>query len=91
MARTVHLHLTNEDYVRIGMPSPPDYTPAPGHAKLYEAIGYLSSWNLSYPTVHIYTDDKYDLIAVYQKQDGERGYVIGAVWREAEGKYGFHS
>lgn len=89
MARTVNIHLEDEDYVRIGIPSPPDYPKPPGHSKLYEAIGYLSSWNLNYPTVDIYTDGGFDLVAVYRKADGERGYVIGAVWHEDH--YGFHS
>lgn len=91
MARTINLHLEDEDYVRIGMPSPPSYSSVPGLAKLYAAIGYLSSWNLNYPVVNIYTDGTYDLIAVYLKEDGERGYAIGAVWNELESRYGFHS
>jgi hypothetical protein len=56
--------------------------------KLWTAIGYLSSWNLSYPTVDIFKDGGDDLVAVYSK-DGDRVYTIGAVWHDDH--YGFHS
>ena len=57
--------------------------------KLWEAIGYLSTWNLSYPIVRIHRDGKTDMVAVYLKGDGELGYAIGAVWHDDH--YGFHS
>ena len=57
--------------------------------KLWEAIGYLSTWNLSYPIVRIHRDGKTDMVAVYLKGDNELGYVIGAVWHDDH--YGFHS
>lgn len=90
MARTVNIHLGDEDYIRIGMNT---HAGSPGHLKLYEAIGYLSSWNTNYPTVDIYRDNygPYDLIAVYSNADGSRGYTIGAVWDVVACKYGFHS
>jgi hypothetical protein len=57
--------------------------------KLWTAIGYLSSWNLSYPTVEIWRDGKTDLVAVYRCKEGNVKYVIGAVWHDDH--YGFHS
>lgn len=59
--------------------------------KLWEAIGYLSSWSAdNYPKVRIYRDGNGpDIAAVYLKADGELGYVIGAVWHDDH--YGFHS
>lgn len=57
--------------------------------KLWEAIGYLGTWNLSYPIVRIYRDGKTDLVAAYFDADGNRQYTIGAVWHGDH--YGFHS
>jgi len=57
----------------------------------WNAIGYLSTWNMSYPYVTIFKDGENtaDLVAVYKDVQGERKYVIGAVWHD--GHYGFHS
>ena len=57
--------------------------------KLWTAIGYLSSWNLSFPRVDIYQGTDDDLIGVYFDGNNVRGYVICAVWHEDH--YGFHS
>jgi hypothetical protein len=57
--------------------------------KLWEAIGYLSTWNQSYPTVELWRDGKTDMVAVYRDTDGNVKYVIGAVWHGDH--YGFHS
>lgn len=57
--------------------------------KLWGAIGYLSSWNLSYPYVTIFRDGATDLVAVYKDSSGVRQYTIGAVWHGAH--YGYHS
>lgn len=57
--------------------------------KLWHAVGYLSSWNTTYPTVEIYQDGMTDLVAVYFDAAGECRYVIGAVWHDDH--YGFHS
>jgi len=57
--------------------------------KFFEAIGYLSTWNPSYPIVEIYREAGADLIAVYRDEKNERKYVIGAVWHDDH--YGFHS
>lgn len=80
--RKVTLSLTSEDMITIA-------ESIGTWDKLWTAIGYLSTWNLSYPTVNIYRDRDNDLVAVYHKEDGERAYVIGAVWHGTD--YGFHS
>jgi hypothetical protein len=79
--RTIELNLTSEDMIIIA-------ESIGTWDKLWEAIGYLSSWNLSYPTVNIFKDRDNDLVAVYFK-DGDRMYTIGAVWHGDH--YGFHS
>ena len=61
------------------------------HDEWFRAIGRLSVWNMTYPTVNIYPDDKTDMVAVYLTEQGERGYVIGAVWNDTTNTYGFHS
>jgi hypothetical protein len=61
---------------------------AVGKDKFFDALGYLGTWNMTYPTVDIYPDDT-DLVAVYKDDTGKTGYVIGAVWHEDH--YGFHS
>ena len=60
-----------------------------GHTEWYRAIGRLSTWNMTFPTVNIYKDGDTDMIAVYLNEQGERGYVIGAVWHGDH--YDFHS
>ena len=79
--RTVELNLTSEDMITIA-------ESIGTWDKLWEAIGYLSTWNLSYPTVNIFKDRDNDLVAVYFK-DGDRMYTIGAVWHDDH--YGYHS
>ena len=53
------------------------------------AIGYLSTWNLTFPSCTIRRDGDTDMVAVYTTEDNVVGYVIGAVWHEDH--YGFHS
>lgn len=60
-----------------------------GKDKFFDALGYLSTWNMTFPTVDIYTDGDTDLVAVYKDDTNKTGYVIGAVWHEDH--YGFHS
>lgn len=80
--RNIELHLSSEDMIQIAE--------AIGTwDKLWTAIGYLSTWNMTFPTVNIYRDGDTDMVAVYLNKQGERGYVIGAVWHEDH--YGFHS
>lgn len=62
---------------------------AVGKDKFFDALGYLSTWNMTFPTVDIYTDVDTDMVAVYKDDTGKTGYVIGAVWHEDH--YGFHS
>jgi hypothetical protein len=83
--RNIELHLSSEDMIQIA-------EDIGTWDKLWTAIGYLSSWNLSYPTVHIYRETGYrntDLYAVYSDEAGDTKYVIGAVWHGEH--YGFHS
>jgi hypothetical protein len=54
----------------------------------YRAIGYLSSWNMTFAHCDIYPDGATDMVAVYST-NGEREYAIGAVWHDDH--YGFHS
>ena len=80
--RTVTLSLTAEDMVTIA-------ESIGTWDKLWTAIGYLSTWNMNYPTVNISRDGGDDLVAVYRNDAGEKTYVIGAVWNGTD--YGYHS
>jgi len=82
MTRSIELNLSQSDMIQIA-------ESIGTWDKLWQAIGYLSSWNMSYPTVRIFRDYKTDLIAAYLDADGGRQYVIGAVWHGEH--YGFHS
>lgn len=61
--------------------------------KVFEAIGYLSTWCVAsdaYPKMTIWCDSRDDeMTATYWKADGTVGYVIGAVWNGSA--FGFHS
>jgi hypothetical protein len=60
--------------------------------KLFNAIGYLSTWSMSYPKVSIYRDNKSpNLMAHYFKENGDCGYTISAIWDGTCEKYSFHS
>ena len=82
MTRTINLNLTNEDMIQIA-------ESIGTWDKLWTAIGYLSSWNQSYPHGHIWRDGGNDLVATYRDVVQDRKYVIGAVWHGEH--YGFHS
>ena len=61
-----------------------------GRQNFFAAIGYLSTWNMSFGFVQITQDDTTDMVAVYKDTaDGPTKYVIGAVWHDDH--YGFHS
>ena len=60
-----------------------------GNDEFFDTIGYLSTWNMTYPTVDIYSDGDLDMVAVYKDENKDTKYVIGAVWHEDH--YGFHS
>lgn len=57
--------------------------------EFFNAIGYLSTWNMTYPSCGISRDGETDMVAVYTTEDNVVGYVIGAVWHGDH--YGFHS
>ncbi len=58
--------------------------------KAVEAIGYLSQWNFTFPSVEIrISSDREELIASYYDAVGKCSYVIGAVWHSDH--FGFHS
>ena len=82
--RTIDLGLSSEDMIQIA-------ESIGTWDKLWTAIGYLSSWNQSYPKVCIYRDRDNDLLAVYLNTEGETTYAIGAVWHGEHKVYGFHS
>lgn len=82
MTRTININLSSEDMIQIA-------ESIGTWDKLCHAIGYLSSWNLSFPTCNIFRDGETDLVAVYKDAEGQRQYVIGAVWHGEH--YGFHS
>lgn len=60
---------------------------------IYQAVGYLSTWNLSFPVVDLCIlggHNELEMIAVYRKEaGGPIGYSIGAVWHGDH--FGFHS
>jgi hypothetical protein len=59
--------------------------------EVYRALGYLSTWNFSYPIVKIWIDAKHCEInaAFFDTDDGDCRYSIGAVWHDDH--FGFHS
>ena len=61
--------------------------------EFYAVIGYLSSWNMTYPHVDIYPDNhsetNTDVVAVYKREDGTYAYTIAAVWHGTH--YSCHS
>ena len=78
--RTIELQLGSEDLRTFAVPMD----------RLFNAIGYLSTWNMSHPKVIIRRGGKEDdLVAHYFLEDGSCGYTIGAVWHDDH--YGFHS
>lgn len=62
-----------------------------------DALGHLSVWNLTFPFARIHISaDKTELVAAYYKADPSGGteradYVIGAVWRDDDKRFSFHS
>lgn len=64
-----------------------------GSQRFHEALGYLSSWNMTYGYVRItggiYSGNP-ELIATYKDEaNGPVCYQIGAVWHDDH--FGFHS
>lgn len=62
---------------------------ATDHDEWFRAVGRLSTWNMSFPTVDIRPDGETDMVAVYKDENDNVKYVIGAVWHDDH--YGFHS
>jgi hypothetical protein len=64
---------------------------ATDYKQVESALGYLSSWNMSFPIVTIYIAGDEEIRAVYyNKADDKRaGYVLAAVWHDDH--FGFHS
>jgi len=64
-----------------------------GGEALYKAIGYLSTWNMTFPHLHLQGgiyDGAPEIIATYRREDGGPiGYQIGAIWHDDH--FGFHS
>lgn len=82
--RTINLHINAVDKTKVCETS--------GDRNFYDAIGYLSTWNMTYPTVDIYVADSGEvpeLFACYLDAAGESQYAIGAVWNGE--RFGFHS
>lgn len=49
--------------------------------EVLKVLGYLSTWNLTFPTCRIYIDDdRTSLTATYHNDRDHLEYVIGAVW-----------
>lgn len=79
--REIRFHMPVEKMVE--MQNTTDYR------KWCDAVGYLSTWNLTFPVVDIYADGETDMVANYSNRNGPRAFTIGAVWHEDH--YGFHS
>lgn len=58
--------------------------------EVMKALGYLATWNLTYPMCRIWVNhDQTELTATYHNDRDHQMYVIGAVWHEDH--FGFHS
>lgn len=69
---------------------------ATDHRQVEVALGYLSTWNMSFPVVRIFLTRDHEITACYYKSPHDDGsdkasYAICAVWREDERKFSFHS
>lgn len=53
------------------------------------ALGYLATWNYTYPKCCICITDTTDMVADYYDAEGKLRYSIGAVWHGDH--FGFHS
>jgi len=67
------------------------------HIDLTEALGYLSLWGITdnvFDTVNIYLDhhSDTDLIVRYTSSTNPNAsYTMGAIWRDEDHKFTFHS
>jgi len=63
-----------------------------GAAEFYRAVGYLSTWNMTFPQVVLYYNARdLEITASYYNEAGELGYCIGAVFNDDSKQFGFHS
>jgi hypothetical protein len=58
--------------------------------QVMNALGYLTTWNMSYPEVMIALDLKHREMSAYYYREGKCGHVIGAIWHD-DGRSSFHS
>lgn len=58
--------------------------------QVMNALGYLTTCNMSYPEVMIALDLKHREMSAYYYKEGKCGYVIGAIWHD-DGHFSFHS
>jgi hypothetical protein len=60
--------------------------------EFYRAVGYLSTWNMSFPGVSLYFNARdLEITASYYGVTGELGYCIGAVFNDTTNQFSFHS
>ena len=63
-----------------------------GPAEFYRAVGYLSTWNMSFPEASLYFNAReMEITASYYDEVGELRYCIGAVFNRDSKAFGFHS
>ena len=63
-----------------------------GPVEFYRAVGYLSTWNMSYPHVKLYYNVReLEITARYYDVTGALRYCIGAVFNDTTKQFGFHS
>jgi hypothetical protein len=81
--RQVNISLTQSDIIGIA-------ESIGSWEKMWEAIGYLSTWAAdAYSEVTIFRDRTADIMASYKSPSTGNRYVINAVWHGDH--YGFHS
>lgn len=87
MERTIEISIDPDTHVEIAGIT--------GNAELFQAIGYLSQWNMNMKQVRIHAglyDGTPEIIATYwrNKSEGEPiAYQIGAIWHGTH--FGYHS
>ena len=93
--RTLPVPTTGEGRIIEHLGSAVDYHVMMEHAtplEFYRAVGYLSTWNMTYPHVKLYYNPKeMEITASYYNEAGELGYCIGAVFNDTSKQFGFHS
>lgn len=87
MERTVEISIDPDIHVQIA-----EIT---GNAELFQALGYLSQWNMNMRKVRIHAgvyDGVPEIIATYWRHSTENetiAYQIGAIWHGTH--FGYHS